>query len=411
MALDVGVDSTASTHRSGRSGFVVGAAAVSSLGDGMMVSGLPLLASGLTDKSWLVTGVYAAGRIPWLLSPLIGAAVDLDGRPRRVMISADLVRFFALLILGISVSVGGGIAVVCVTAALLSLGEIAFASASWTMVRHSTRPEDLDRRNSHLNSAQTMGEHLVGPTVGGLLFAWGASIPLFGNALSFIVSALLLRNAPAVSTPVVSQPLRQTLREGLETSRATPAIWVTTLWVATIVFFHTMVVAGFVLINRDYGFGNATFTVSLLGMAVGNLGGAWLAPRLIDRLGSVEVLIIGTLTSGLMHLLAATSTEGWLLIASLGLDGIGVVVGSIAALGMRQRNAPPHLVGAVMATSRMVGAAAALVGSLIAGFLIQATSGRFVMGGAGLGITLLACFGARPLRRRITRDSNFTVAS
>ncbi len=384
-----------------RSTRIIVAATVSSLGDGLLVSGLPLLANSLTDKGWIVTGVFAMGRLPWLFSPVIGAAVDRDGRPRRIMIAADLVRFAVLLILAAGLTLGAGISLLLVGAALLSFAEISFAAATWTMILHNTPREDLDKRNSQLSSVQDFGEHLMGPPLGGLLFRVGTVIPLVGDAVSFALSALLLKDAPSVVTPVVQQSFRQTLREGLSAVVRTPAIWVTTCWIAGIVFFHTMVSAALVLIAESYGFSNTQFTLILTGVAVGNLLGSLNATRLIKRLGSVELLILATLASGLMHIWAATADSAPLVIAALSFDGFAVVTGTIAAVGIRQRNAPPHLVGSVMATSRLVIGATSIPSSIFAGVLIDASSGRLVLGLVGVCISLLAVAGARSLRRTL----------
>src|SRR6266508_995924 len=72
------------------------AAAISTLGDGVFLAALPLLAATLSRDPLRVSLVTFAGWLPWLLFGLVsGALVDRWDR-RRMMWSVDAVRFALL---------------------------------------------------------------------------------------------------------------------------------------------------------------------------------------------------------------------------------------------------------------------------------------------------------------------------
>src|SRR5437879_5054309 len=57
------------------------------------------------------------------------------------------------------------------------------------------RDDDLGKANGYLYAGQTAGEQFIGPAIGGLVFALGASVPFVADGISFFVSALLLTGA------------------------------------------------------------------------------------------------------------------------------------------------------------------------------------------------------------------------
>ena len=68
------------------------ASAVSSLGDGVYYSALPLLALTLTYNSVIFGAMEAVTLLPWLLFGLIGGALVDRWDRRRTMVVADLTR-------------------------------------------------------------------------------------------------------------------------------------------------------------------------------------------------------------------------------------------------------------------------------------------------------------------------------
>jgi MFS family permease len=109
---------------------ILGATGLSTLGDGVFLTALPLRAAQLTHDPLRVSLVDFAGSLPWLLVGLVsGALVDRWDR-RRVMVAVDAARFLIVTALTVAILTGSaGIA-------LLAIAGFCSASAR----RSSTAP-------------------------------------------------------------------------------------------------------------------------------------------------------------------------------------------------------------------------------------------------------------------------------
>ena len=390
---------------------VVAAAIVSFVGDGLLVTALPLLARTLTADPRLITGVFVAQLSSTPLSPVIAAGVDRYGRPRRVMVAMDLARAVVLVMLLVAVGFGGVLWLIYPAAALLGAGEIAFSAASWSLVREVCTEDDLTVANGQLMVSQSFGQYFGGPLAGGLLFTISRTLPLIGDAISFVVSSIILRRAPDVRTPTTERPLREVIREGWKAITTTPAIRVSTVWIAAVAFAQALQLSTLVLISDRVGLGARGFGVLLAIIAAGNLIGGMAASRLAKRFGFFALLSSATLIGGLAHLGAAAADRSAVLVgAALAVDGIVVVVAMVAVTSFRQRLAPPDLVGSVMSTNRMLVVAGTIPSGLLAGVLVNTYGTRVVLAIAGTAMVLVFMIGFQPLRRAIA-TTEVTVAA
>lgn len=83
---------------------LLAASAVSSIGDGVLLTAAPLLTSELTSDPSAVAGVYLPGLLPWLLFALVAGVVVDRVRRRRLMRVVDVLR---AVLLGITAAVTG----------------------------------------------------------------------------------------------------------------------------------------------------------------------------------------------------------------------------------------------------------------------------------------------------------------
>jgi MFS family permease len=106
------------------------ATAISTLGDGMYLAALPLLAAQLTRDPLAVSAVTFASWLPWLLVALAsGALVDRWDR-RRVLWTVDLGRCVLVGALAVLVLVGwASIWLLATVGFLLGVGQTLFDSA------------------------------------------------------------------------------------------------------------------------------------------------------------------------------------------------------------------------------------------------------------------------------------------
>jgi MFS family permease len=142
------------------------ASTVSSLGDGMYLAALPLLAATLTRDPLAVSVVTFAGWLPWLLFALpAGALVDRLDR-RRVMWTVDAARALVVGVLTVAVLAGwASIPLLAVAGFLVGAGQTLFENAAQAMVVAvvGRDPRRLERANGQLVASLTVGQQLVGP--------------------------------------------------------------------------------------------------------------------------------------------------------------------------------------------------------------------------------------------------------
>lgn len=185
-------------RRPGRSlATLLAAGAVSNLGDGVTLAAAPLLAASVTRDPRAIGAVGVAWSLPWLLFALVsGAVVDRSDR-RRLMVGADLVRVVGLA--GLTAAVVGGRASIPALVALFfvnAAAETVFDTAWQSTLPMVVDRDDLPRANGWLQTIEFAGNGLLGPALGGVLFAAAAAAPFAVDAASFGISALLLATIP-----------------------------------------------------------------------------------------------------------------------------------------------------------------------------------------------------------------------
>ncbi|MFC5006146.1 MFS transporter, partial [Dactylosporangium cerinum] len=178
---------------------------ISSLGDGVTHAALPLLALTLTRDPMALAVVTAAGTLPWLLFGVLGGALVDRWDRRRTMWVADAARAVLLAIPAAAAMLDIlSIPLLAALAFLLGLGGLFFDTAATAYLPDLLRrdPTLLQRANSRLRGTQTAASGFAGPPAGSALLALGRAVPLLADAVSFAVSALLVRSLPPMPRPV-----------------------------------------------------------------------------------------------------------------------------------------------------------------------------------------------------------------
>ncbi|MEU4037835.1 MFS transporter [Streptomyces collinus] len=348
---------------------------ISSLGDGVTHAALPLLALTLTRDPMALALVTAAGTLPWLLFGMLGGAlVDRFDR-RRTMWIADTARAALLAIPAAAAALGVlSIGLLAALAFLLGLGQLLFDTAATAYLPDLLRrdPALLQRANSRLRGAQTAMSGFAGPPAGSALLTLGRAVPLLTDAVSFLLSATLVRTLPALPHPVpearesllrqtragASYVMRNRLLLGLALRPAVGNIAFCAVETVLALFAHDR------LDISAYGFG-----LLLTAEATGGLLGAGIASHLDRRLGTGTALTCTAAVEGLAVLSLAAAPNPY--VAGLGLAVCGAGMGATMVLGpsLRQAIVPAHLMGRVASTSRMMAMCAAPVGAFFGGWL------------------------------------------
>lgn len=175
-----------------------GARTVSQWGDVVQTVTLALLVYELTGSGFGVAAVVAAETLPvLLLAPLAGALVDRLPRV-RVMVVADLARAALVALLAVT---SDSLWLVFVVAIGTSAGTVFFNPAAGSLLPALVPRDALVAANSGIWSAAVLSQVLLAPLAGLVVVTAGFRVGFTLNALSYVVSALLLRGLVVPRSP------------------------------------------------------------------------------------------------------------------------------------------------------------------------------------------------------------------
>jgi MFS family permease len=357
---------------------------ISSFGDSISNTALPILVLALTGSGFAMGIVGVLSTLPDLVVGLpAGAYADRWDR-RKMMLGADLGRAVLTALVPISVWIGGPtLAIVIGVAFPLNVFRVLWLAAYTAAVPGLVGRDQVPRANAIFEAVFTVG-WIVGPALAGLLagvIGPGATIAI--DAVTFLFSALALF---LVRRPL--RPVRRTeqthlladVREGVRfvvrqpTLRAVIALWTTT---SVVTAGLTTALIFYITINRNLGTGVVGLVLSAF--AVGSLGGSLVAARLSPKaVGSV--MLWGAAGMGATLVVSVGTPIPVIVVAALlaGLLDANVLV---AYISLRTMLSPDALLGRVGATARTLSVGLMPVGSLVAGVALDTVGG---------GVTLLA---------------------
>ncbi len=356
------------------------AAAVSNVGDGIRETALPLLAAALTHDPKLVAAVAFANRLPWLLLSLVsGALVDRWDR-KRIMTLADGARM--VLMVGLSAAVltdRASIALLCGVAFLLGSAETLFDNAAHAMLPSVVSRDDLENANGQLEAAMLVGNHFVGPALGGVLFAAFAAGPFFIDGLSFAVAAALVlalqgsfrpQRAKAPRSATVLRDLGSDIKEGVAWLWGNTTLRTLSVMSAVVNLVLHATYAIFVLFALEIlGLSEAAFGLLMVAEAVGSLLGAFVASRISHRFGSRNTILGAIALAGASNLVIGVSSQTIVVATMLLSLSVAGVVWNVITTSLRQSMVPDPLLGRVNSAHRCLAWGAIPLGALLGGFL------------------------------------------
>jgi MFS family permease len=374
------------------------ASAVSSLGDGVYLAALPLLAATLTHDPMALGLVTSAALLPWLFFGLIGGALVDRWDRRRTMWVTDLLRAGLLAIPALAALLHLlSVPLLVAIAFLLGTGQIFFDSAGSAYLPQllGRDLELLQQANSRQMGARTVAADFAGPPAGSALFALARSLPFGLDALSFLASSLLIRTLP-------TQPPAERKPQG-------PSLWAEAKAGAAFLFKDKVLLgmalrpaignvafvgADAVLVlfaHQLLHLGDFAYGVLLAAQAVGGLTGAALAGRLGKLLGTGGALTATALLEAVALGGVGLSGNPYLAGLALALLGAAMAATMVLAPSVSQALIPVELGGRVGATRRLLAMGAAPIGALIGGGLANGFGLRapFLVGGLMLASTAL----------------------
>jgi predicted MFS family arabinose efflux permease len=236
---------------------------------------------------------------------------------------------------------------------------------------------------------------IAGPAIAGFLASTiGPGPTLAIDAASFAVSALgLFLIARPLRAPSDRPPARivDDIREGIGFIVRDPLIRsVVALFAAATMVITALVTALAFRITIDLRLSPAVLGIVLTANGVGNLGGALIASRIGPRTSAAVVLLGSILAWGAALIGIAFVTEVPALLVLAGLTGVAETLLAVTYVTLRTAYSPDRLLGRIGSTARVVSLGLQPIGLLVAGVLIDATSGTTTIAIMGIALILLA---------------------
>lgn len=353
------------------------ATTVSSLGDGVRYTAIPLLAATLTRDPVLVSLVTTAEYLPVLLFSLAsGVLADRYDR-REIMWRSNLVRTLITALFAASVALE--IATLSIlTAVVFALGatSVLFGTASQSLIPEVVRREELPRANSSLAVGVGVSEQFLAPALGALLFVVAYWLPFSFDALTFAVASVLifsLRGTRGTQLPTGARPgIRKEVAEGLQWLWRNRTLRSLCIMAAAFSFFSKATLATEILyVLQVLQLSQTEFGVLLTAIAVGSVLGSLAVPTLTDRLGKRAALVVSVTCAVIACVGLGLTSSVFFAVPMFALFGVSMTLWSVVAVSFRQALVPRDILGRVNSAYRFLSGSTAPLGALFGGFLAQ----------------------------------------
>jgi MFS family permease len=338
------------------------------------------------STAWLAAALLLTFGVEGLAAPFAGALGDRFDR-RKLMIISDLAAAAVFLAMALVDSPG----ILLPLAFLSALAEAPFYTASAAAIPNLVSAEDLSWANGMVSVGRNAGI-VLGPVLGGILFASiGPGAVFAANAVSFVISALLVAS---VHRPFSGERDAQAgehdgSRAGFRYLWGDKILRVLMFaWLIMVLGLGMSMVADLPMVElfgqRSFGYG-----VLVAFWGVGTVVGSLLSRRLNEKT-EPSAMVVGLAVIGGTAVVAGLSPWFALLCGAILIMGLGDGISSVANQGIMQRRTPDAV------RSRVSGAMEACIhGGLAVSYLIGGSAVR-VLGPRGVYILggLLALVGS-----------------
>ena len=366
---------------------------VSQVGDVAQFTTLALLLVALTGSALGVSGAVLAEIVPvLLLAPLAGSLVDRLPRV-KVMVASDLAR----VLLAGTLAVWHDSAIAAYVIAFgLSAGQVFFSPAVQSLLPSVVAEDRLVAANSGIWTAEVTAQIIVPPVAALLAINVGFGAAFAVNAVSFAVSAVVLRGLREPDRP---QPVNVTnpfahARDGLSALAALPLLKALAVGQFLAALSAGATSALLVVLARDRLGGGEGY-----GLLVAAIGiGAALGPLILLRCITDPrrpLLVFGPYAvRGIVDLILGVVTTIPLAAAALLFYGVSTSTGNVTFSSLIQSRVPEELRGRAFAGFDMLWQTGRLLSVLGGGLLADTVGIRAVYLLGGLLFFLAAATGA-----------------
>lgn len=376
---------------------LVAAHALSAFIDWLYVVALFIVAYGLTHSATVVALLTFARLLPYaVLLPFSGTITDRADR-RVLMIVANLGR--ALAILGLTLvqsrsTLPLAFVLVFMTTILASLFRPALLATVPTIVAE----RKLIQANSVLGQVD-MAAFGGGPALAALIVLLAnARVALIVAAAGLAVSALCVwacRLPAGIERPLESAGPTSTAQgvRFLLRSHQGVLLGIAVAWSGLTLFGGAYWALSVVLADQSFHLGSAGAGFVNAAYAVGGLLGGFLVAPALSRLKPPTLFVVATAASSLAEIAFGLSPAGILPFLFFYATGLADALAKITATTMIQSATPRHLLGRIFGAFESIFILAMVIGSLVAGPLINALGPRLacaLVAAGGLGLLAIS---------------------
>ncbi len=349
---------------------------LSNLGTWATFIAIPVFVFTTTGSELAATLIFTASVVPRLLGSIAGVLVDRHDR-RRVLIMANLI--LAVLTVPLLVVQTGQLWMVYVAVFALNLVGLVIAPAENALLPNLVSRERLLSANA-LNALNDNLARIFGPAIGAIVLAGGGFVAVVAlNAATFVISAALV---------MLLKPRPRADAEGVDRS-ATGGWWsagragVTTLLASAVAVAVAVSATGAIVADSIYSSLLGPLTVDVLAAdgaflglflairGVGGLIGSLIIGPPSRRLGPLPTMGVSIVGLGLVLAGIITVPHPSVALIGAGLSGIFVVGWTANQQTLIQTQLPATHLGRSYGTLGTLGAAAMIIGSVVAGPLAE----------------------------------------
>jgi len=371
---------------------------ISNIGDGMSLIAYPWLASALTRSPLLISLVVLVQRLPWLVFTLPAGVITDRVDRKKAMVTADFARFGLTLVVALAVlsrqshlpgvdelekvtGTSTGLYVILLIATLLlGTGEVLRDNCGQTFMPSIVEPEQLEKANGRMWSAEGIANTFIGPPLGSLLLLVAFSLPFFLDAASFFAAAALVAAIPGTfhaerPDDHVQAPWRTELAEGFRWLWANELLRSMAIILGMMNLASTLSGSVLVLFAQEIlKVGPLLFTIMGFGFAAGGAIGGNLAPWLSKRLGSGTCLALTLGSSGAVSLLVGLSSVWPVVMVLFAIQTLLGASWNVITVSLRQTIIPSHLLGRVNSVYRFFAWGMMPIGAALGGITVTVVS-------------------------------------
>jgi MFS family permease len=353
---------------------------VSLVGTYVTTLALQVLAVVTLHASATELGMLSGARwLPYLLFGLIAGVLVDRYRRRPILVGTDFARAGLLGLIPLLGTTGLlTMPVLIAVVAVFGTLSLVYDAAHQSFLPHLVPAELLTDANARLEQTSSVAQ-AVGPMVAGwLVNAVNAAVAILVDAISYLVSGLVLaRLSSPEPPPTQERDLRREVREGLKWVYGHPVL--NPLAITTHVWF---LFTGMVGTVSTYfvldGLGLDAFALGVT-YAFGGLGGvlgASRSARACRRFGIGPVIIVSRWVTPAGYALIPLADGLPLLCCAQLLFGFSLGFGGPPEMGYRQAVTPGRLQGRMNATMRSLNRGMIVVGAPVGGALADALGSR-----------------------------------